>query len=147
MSTNHVTRARRIFKARGWGGLNWRVAVVIAGSLGTCWALSAGYRARQFQSRALPALETVEVDQGDVTLVVTENGQLESSVDDVVRCGVESFLRLPVGASVANWEPRRFQARMASIRGAGTSLASGPRDTTIAAITREIGRASCRERV
>ena len=41
--------------------------------------------------RALPALETVVVEQGDVTLVVTENGSLESSVDDVIRCRVESF--------------------------------------------------------
>ena len=83
--------------ALGRGGLKWPLAVAIAGSIGLCLVLSAEHWAGPFRPRSLPAIETVVVDQGDVTLVVTENGSIESSVDDVIRCGVESFSRLPVG--------------------------------------------------
>ena len=134
MPTNQHTRAVFIPKGRRWGGRNLCVAAAAAGSFALCWALSAGFPSVQFRSRSVPAPATVEVDRGDVAVVVTENGSLESSVDDVVRCRVESFLGLPVGAPPAATEPRPSRTRSATIRGAGGSWASGSRDTTIAAV-------------
>jgi hypothetical protein len=37
----------------------------------------------------VPTLETLEVGRGDNLFVVTEKGDVESSLDDVIRCGVE----------------------------------------------------------
>ncbi len=79
------------------------------------------------------------MDQGDLAVVVTENGSIESSVDDVVRCRVESFQRLPVGRPVASWEPRRSPARMPRIGGVATSPGSGSKETRLAAATRAKG--------
>jgi len=95
--------------------------------------LGVGYRTGQFRSSSVPVLETVEVDQGDVDMIVTENGFLESSGDDAVRCRVESFQGLPVGAPPANWEPRHPQAKATRTSPNGVSPASGATGPTIIA--------------
>ena len=72
--------------------------------------------------------------------VVTETGVLESSVDDVVRCRVESFLRLPVGAPRGGAEPRSPQRRHRAGGTAGAS-ASRSRETSIDAVTKAVASA------
>ena len=136
MSMEQDRRQFVITGALGRGGLKRPLAVAIAGSIGLCLVLSAEHWAGPFRPRSLPAIETVVVDQGDVTLVVTENGSIESSVDDVIRCGVESFSRLPVGAPPTRGEPRPTQARIVRTGGSATLSASGPNDQTIVAAMR-----------
>ena len=93
---------------------------------------------RPVSARVLPPpVATVEVDQGDVSLVVTENGVLESSVDDVVRCRVESLLGLPVGAPPAGSAPRAVAAR-ARAGSAAVSSGIATRETALAAVTKAI---------
>jgi hypothetical protein len=118
MSTNRDTIAQVILEARSLGGPFRRVAATIAGFLGLCWALSLGYRPGPYQHRSVPAVATVEVDQGDVSLVVTENGFLESSIDDVVRSRVESILGLPAASPTPGGEPQPSPP---------TRIGSGPR--------------------
>jgi HlyD family secretion protein len=95
-----------------------------------------------FPHGSSPALATVEVDEGDVSLIVTETGVLESSVDDVVRCRVESLLGLPVGAPPAGASPPRSQAARARI--GGGSLALQSRETGLAGVTRAMSDAKAR---
>ncbi len=117
--------------------LRW-LAAIAAGFLAIAWGAFTVYRHAQCQPGSSPALSTVEVDQGDVALVVTSNGILESSVDDVVRCRVESFMGLPVAAPRAGIEPRPAQSRPA--RPAPASSSS--RDSALAAVTRAMAVAS-----
>ena len=86
-------------KARRRKGRAWWIAAVIAGVLGLSGAVALGYRPGRFGSRPPVDLATVTVDRGDVTLIVTESGVLESTYDSVVRCEVESFLGLPVATA------------------------------------------------
>jgi multidrug resistance efflux pump len=86
----------------------------------------------------------VEVDQGDVALVVTETGVLESSVDDVVRCRVESFLRLPVGAPRAGVEPPSSQPKASATGGATGASASRSKETSIDAVTKAVAATKAR---
>jgi hypothetical protein len=115
------------------------IATAIAGASGLCWALSMGYKSERLRSSSLPDLATVEVDQGDMTLVVTENGSLESLDDDVARCRVESFLALPVGAPAARWVGDRTFAAIAMSTTTGTDwiwrpIALGMTDATFAEV-------------
>ena len=111
MPTEQNTRPQSILGApRRLYWLLW-LSLATACLLGPCWAVARGYRAAQLQEKPGPAVATVEVDKGDVALVVTETGVLESSVDDVVRCRVESFLRIPVGSARAVALPQAPQAR------------------------------------
>ena len=83
-----------------------RVVAPLGAAAGLCWALCLGHESSRVPSTALAELATVEVDQGDVVPVVTEQGSIESPDDSLVRCRVESFLGLPVG--------RRLRTRSAS---------------------------------
>jgi HlyD family secretion protein len=139
MSTKRHTRAEVALEARTWRGPSRWVAVTTAGVLGLFGALNLGHRPGPFQHKTLPALATVEVDRGDVSLVVTENGFLESSVDDVVRCRVESILGLPAAAPPSGGEARSSQPRKATA-GAG-SLASRSRETPLASVTKALAGA------
>ena len=140
MSTNREPIAQVILKAQRLGGPFRRVAATIAGFLGLCWALSLGYRLGPYQHRSVPAVATVEVDQGDVSLVVTENGFLESSVDDVVRSRVESILGLPVAGRLSGGEPRPSPPTRI---GSGSAPARS-RETARAAVTRAAAGAKSR---
>jgi multidrug resistance efflux pump len=77
--------------------------------------------------------EIVAVDRGDVIVVLTENGTLESGDDALVRCQVESFLGLPTGTQPgrpvpSSQLPRPRAAAVASPApsGPGTSAAGTP---------------------
>ncbi len=130
MSANQDPGAQGVAGARWWRGLSrcW-VAVITAGVLGLCCAASMGYRPGAFPPRSVPAVTTVEVDQGDVSVVVTENGFLESSVDDVVRCRVESLLGLPVGVPPAVGV--RDSSQPANARSGGRSSASRSKEPAL----------------
>jgi multidrug resistance efflux pump len=123
---------------------DWWHAVAIAGALGLCWALSTQTGLKRDPSRSLPALETVVVDEGDIAVVVTENGSIESSVDDVIRCRVEAFQRLPVDSPVPREEPPAPQARIARTGGVRTGQTSSSRDRALPATPSAKGSAMSR---
>jgi HlyD family secretion protein len=106
------------------------------------YALFTTHGLRPFPHGSAPALATVAVDEGDVSLIVTETGVLESSVDDVVRCRVESLLGIPVGAPPGGASPPPSQPAHARI-GAG-SRALQARETPLAAVTRTMSDAKTR---
>src|SRR5271168_1940738 len=134
MTMDQVTSIIIKFMARRSGGLS---AVGIAGALGLWWALSVGLNTARFWSRSLPAPATVEVDRGDVVEVVVEYGSLESSDDDVVRCQVESFLGLPVGAPVASAQFRPSPPTRSGLVSKGVSSTNGTTGrATIAAVVK-----------
>jgi multidrug efflux pump subunit AcrA (membrane-fusion protein) len=90
-----------------------RIALVVTVVAAFCWAFYRGYFTRPLRSNSPADIETVVVDRGDIDLVVIEKGSLESSDSDVVRCRVESFQALPVGAPPANAESRSSAPRVA----------------------------------
>jgi len=130
MATDMQSAATAIRIRQPWG---WRVVAAIAGAAGLCWALSLGHEAGSSASRSLPETATFEVDSGDVVMVVTENGSIESSDDSVVRCRVESFLGLPVGAPSANPVSQLAQSRNARTTRTSVAPSSGPKSATSAA--------------
>ena len=80
-------------KFPGWGRKARTLTVAIVVALGIGWYRYPGHNPDPFVTKSsISNLATVEVDQGDVALVVTEDGSLESSDDDVIRCRIESFL-------------------------------------------------------
>ena len=112
-----------------------------------CLALGVGlgmrYLPGSVQPGAVPVLETLEVDQGDVSLVVTENGFLESSVDDVVRCRVESMMGLPVAAAPSGGQPVAVPRASSRIGGGGSSTIRS-RDSALNAVTKALAGAKSR---
>ncbi len=82
-------------------GSGSRIIAPIVAAAGLCSACCLWNGAGRPPSGLLPETGTVEVDRGDVFQVVTENGSIESSDESVVRCRVESFLRLPAGRRVS----------------------------------------------
>ena len=119
-------------EARWRKGRAWRIAAVIAGVLMLSGALSLGYRPGRFGSRAPLDLATATVDRGDVTLVVTESGVLESAYDSVIRCEVESFLGLPV----ANPKAPSSEGTVPKLSGAGASAVMKPASAAAGSQTR-----------
>lgn len=75
----------------------WAFATAITGTVVAC-VFAAVVRPSQVWSKTAPPPETVEVDQGDLTLVVTENGTLESANNATVRCEVEALIGMTGGA-------------------------------------------------
>jgi HlyD family secretion protein len=76
---------------RGYWGLVKIVAALVAiGCAG--WAWSAGYRPPLLGQERPAAYEIVEIDRGDINLVVMETGTVESSNNRTVRCTVEALL-------------------------------------------------------
>jgi HlyD family secretion protein len=73
-------------------------------------------------SRSVTA--TFEVDRGDIAHIVTENGSVESSEHDVVRCQVESFLTLPSAARARSGDLGPTQQATRSAAGAAGSKAT-----------------------
>ena len=72
MSMNQCGRALVMTTARRWSNRSFWLAGAVLGSLALCWALNSGHSPGPFQPRSRPSVATVEVDQGDVALVVTE---------------------------------------------------------------------------
>ena len=141
MATNQRTQAHGILDAPSWLRRTPWLSLAIACTLASCWFAASGKRPGRFGAGPQPSLATVAVDQGDVDLVVTETGFLESSVDDVVRCRVESFLRLPVGAQRVGVEPRSSQPRASKVGGPAGASASRSRESSIDAVTKAVSAA------
>ena len=139
MSISQALMSSVVPKTRRWLVPSLCGAALTAAALGLWCVVSMSFRPGSSEHRSLPAMATVEVDQGDVSLVVTENGVLESSVDDLVRCRVESFVGLPVGTPLSGGAPGPSQPRNA--RKSGGSSASRPRETALTAVARAIGSA------
>ena len=80
---------------------------------------------------------TFEVDRGDIAHIVTENGSVQSSEHDVVRCQVESFLALPSAARARSGDLGPTQQTTRSAAGAAgakaTSALSGGGKGSVAA--------------
>jgi multidrug resistance efflux pump len=74
-------------------------------------------------------------------VVVTETGVLESSVDDVVRCRVESFLRLPAGNARAGVEPRTAEPAVSKLSGFAGASASRSIPASIDAVAKALSTA------
>src|SRR5208282_6787641 len=67
---------------------------------GAVWAWQAGYRPPFLAAQGSDmSLQLVEVDQGDVTEIVVENGTLESAKNTVVRCEVEALMGMVGGTA------------------------------------------------
>ncbi|WP_406699483.1 HlyD family efflux transporter periplasmic adaptor subunit [Singulisphaera sp. Ch08] len=75
----------------------WAFAAVVTGAVGA-GIFAAMLRPSRVWSKTAPPPETVEVDRGDVALVVTENGTLESANNATVRCEVEALVGMTGGA-------------------------------------------------
>jgi HlyD family secretion protein len=124
----------------------WIAAVVFgAGAMAVCMALT-GYRPAGSRSMSLPAFETVEVDRGDLVVVVTENGTLESGDDSIVRCQVESFLGLPTGASPGRPTPSSQMARPRASTGASVASPGPGNGITVASPSSGQGKARSADR-
>ena len=142
MSTNQDARVKGVTRPLGWLGLSLCGAVTIAAVLGFSLMRPTASPPGSIRHESLPDVATVEVDQGDVSLVVTETGVLESSVDDVVRCRVESLLGLPVGTPLSGGasspSPRR------TTRAGGSSAVSAKNETARTAVARAMTSAKSR---
>lgn len=110
-------------RRRSWR--SWLVALAIACVVGVA-AIGSGLRQGRFFTRQAKALDTVVVDRGDLRLVVTENGTLESADNATVRCEVEAILGLTGGAAGA-------QAGRAGTAGAQAGQQGGAAGNTGAA--------------
>src|SRR4051794_27057245 len=84
------TRKRRLPAA-------WLLLPVLAFAAGL-WAWGSGFRPSAIWANTAQPIALVEVDQGDLTLVVTENGSLESAKNTTARCQVEALIGLVGGA-------------------------------------------------
>ncbi len=82
-------------RRRPWGILLF--LSVVAGLGGWAWATS--FRPARLWSGTPKQLITLEIDRGDLSLLVTENGTLESSDNATVRCEVEALIGLTGGAT------------------------------------------------
>jgi HlyD family secretion protein len=121
-----LSKSASIKPKRQWlGGRRLRLVAAITCSLWLCWGSSKAYKTALMWTSAPPVLATVKVDRGDIAQVVTENGSIEGSDDDVVRCRVESFLGLPVAAMAGNYEPQPSQASRPRTPATANSPASG----------------------
>lgn len=79
-----------------WQRRAWLTGAVALVGLGGAWAL---VRPSLSWSKTARTVETIVVDRGDVALVVTENGTLESADNATVRCEVEALVGATGGAN------------------------------------------------
>ncbi len=73
-----------------WGLVKIAAALVAIGGAG--WAWSAGYRPPFLGRDEAPAFKLIEIGRGDINLIVTEMGTVESSNNRTIRCTVEALL-------------------------------------------------------
>jgi HlyD family secretion protein len=81
-----IPRVRR----NPWGYV--KIVAAAAAMGGAAWAWNSGYRPPLLFGEAMPVLELYQIDQGDIDVVVVENGTIESGVTTPVRCRVEALL-------------------------------------------------------
>ncbi len=105
----------------------WAVVKIIAALLflgGAVWTWQAGYRPATFLGKAEALVRFVEIDVGDIDLVVVESGTIESANNATVRCQVEALIGL-VGGTDATTGSGRGATGGAGISAAGGSGAQG----------------------
>jgi hypothetical protein len=73
------------------------VAVIVASVLGVAKAWDSGYRPESLWQARLESLETIPVDQGEMSVWVRETGTLESASNTTVRCQVEALIGMVGG--------------------------------------------------
>jgi HlyD family secretion protein len=138
MTTDTKTCVISTDKPRLPGKLGLSITATILFAVALCWALGAVSKNGSAWPSSRPVLATAEVDRGDIAQVVTENGSVEGSDDDLVRCQVESFLALPVAPAAGNGERRPLPTknRVTSSPGHATAAGSMVSGTTAAAQAR-----------
>jgi multidrug resistance efflux pump len=82
---------------RGYLGL-LKIAAALVAVAAAGWAWSAGYRPPFLAKEKQQSLQLIEIDRGDINLVVTEMGTIESSNNRTIRCTVEALLGQVGGA-------------------------------------------------
>ena len=75
-----------------------KIAAALLAVCGLTWAWQAGYRPSMLSQAGTIPLDVVEIDRGDVDIVVVEYGALESASNTVVRCQVEALIGTVGGA-------------------------------------------------
>jgi len=78
----------------------WPLLTTLAVAVGLL-AWGSGFRPSQLWASTPAPISMLEVDQGDLALVVTENGSLESAKNATVRCQVEALIGMVGGAQGA----------------------------------------------
>ncbi len=78
-----------------WALVKMIAALTLLG--GAAWAWHAGYRPANLFGRTVSPIHFVEIDSGDVDIVVVENGTIESASNATVRCQVEALIGLVGG--------------------------------------------------
>lgn len=69
-----------------------KIAAALLAVAGLIWVWQSGYRPPLFAKESKAALEFVEIDRGDINLVVQETGTIESASNTTIRCEVEALL-------------------------------------------------------
>src|SRR5271165_2273211 len=87
-----IPRVRRGY----WGYFKIAAALLAVGGAG--WAWESGYRPPFLVQSSKSLLELVEIDKGDVDIVVIEQGTVESASNTTVRCQVEALMGTVGGA-------------------------------------------------
>jgi HlyD family secretion protein len=85
---------------------------------GVAWAWQTGYRSPMFSQSSKQPLDFVEIDRGDVDIVVVEQGTIESANNTTVRCQVEALIGTVGGAQGGT-------SKGSGASGSGTGQGSG----------------------
>src|SRR4051794_14172770 len=92
-------------------GSVWLLLALLVAT-GGFWAWGfGGYQPARLWSSTPAPLTTVKVDEGDLELVVTENGTLESSNNATARCMVEALMGMVGGTQGTSGQGGRGGSR------------------------------------
>ncbi len=108
-----IAKARR----NPWAVVKMIGALMLLG--GAAWTWHAGYRPANLFGKAPAQVRFVEIDSGDIDLVVVESGTIESANNATVRCQVEALIGLVGGTEATAGSGR------GTTGGAGSSAAGG----------------------
>ncbi len=103
-----------------WAVVKMIAALTLLG--GAAWAWHAGYRPANLFGQTKSPIRFVEIDSGDVDIVVVENGTIESANNATVRCQVEALIGLVGGTGATTGTGR---GTTGSTSGQGSSAAGG----------------------
>ena len=85
---------------------------------GAAWAWHEGYRSPMFSQSSKQPVDFVEIDRGDVDIVVVEQGTVESASNSTIRCQVEALIGTVGGAQGGT-------SKGSGASGSGTGQGSG----------------------
>ena len=137
-----IPQVRRGF----WGYVKIGAALMALG--GAAWAWQTGYRPPMFSQSSNQPLNLVEIDRGDVEIVVVEQGTVESANNTTVRCQVEALIGTVGGARGERPKgvARRGAARDRAQVRAAAAARMGARAARAAAVRARIRAALARPR-